>query len=147
MPIKCILMPILTITPNMNSQPYSVLYMPSLHYKKRPAKYTSQLSDILHYLLAGGHLRHSVYYYFLFATSRIYSLSTCTNPSSLLFVLKHKIPLPFSFLWKMPSSPFSAPFELRSKDVLLKFNIPLSFPDSYFQCLKSFPLPSDRTLF
>lgn len=66
MPIQCPLnirsTSIQAITCNENSQPYSTLCMLSLnlHYNKPPGKHTIQLSDILHYLWAGGHLRHSV---------------------------------------------------------------------------------------
>lgn len=162
MPIQCPLdirsTSIQAITRNVNSQPYSTLCELSLnlHYNKPPGKHTIQLSDILHYLWAGGHLRHSVcsICHMLYLPSAgygepgIYSLSKCTFPSLVLFAPRHKVPLPFSFLCKRSASPCLTTFRgLDQKVSFSNCNILLSFLDSSFQCLKSFPFPSDKNIF
>ena len=159
MPIQCPLnirsTSIQTITRNVNGQPYSTLCMLNLTFTTINLQVNTPFNSLISYTTSGQVGTWDILYARMlylpsagYGEPGIYSLSKCTFPSLVLFVPRHKVPLPFSFLCKQSASPCLTTFwGLDQKVSFSNCNILLSFLDSSFQCLKSFAFPSDKNIF
>lgn len=133
----------------MNSQPYSIVCMLSLTFITRNIQLNTPASSLISSTTSRQVGTRDILYTPIFYLP-LQGSTPCLNVlTSLSYYLCQSTRFLCLFLsfgnCLLPLSQHLLRF--RSKGVLLKCNIPLSFPDSSSQCLKSFPLPSDRTLF
>lgn len=138
------------VTPNVSCEPCSppwmlILFLPAVRFQVSSPAY----SVILHHLWTDGHLRHPVYLYPLLPSAGCEEPEICSLivSSNLVYSTgpRHKIPLPFYFLFKPSTAPDLTVFwgwELKRSPY--QCNILLSCPDFSFQCLKDFPFPCDK---